>query len=135
MSESGAKNVRRMIDRELAKKTKWLVDTFVENMKSYPLKYRLKFAWKIVRGRGRRNKWKRKRLYINLLTLNKSGSFLCAVNIYNSNNSNWIILTLLFSTNVLYKNSHNSHSHCRPSLVQWAGPLHFGQSIVSRRTS
>ena len=56
MSESQAKNVRRMIDRELAKKTRWLIDTFVENMQSYPLKYRLKFAWKIIRGKGRGNK-------------------------------------------------------------------------------
>lgn len=50
MSESTAKACRRMIDREMAKKSRWMIDQFLKNVKSYPLKNRLRFAWQIVKG-------------------------------------------------------------------------------------
>ena len=50
MSESQMKVTRRFIEREMAKKSKWVIETFVKNIKSYPFKYRFKFAMQILKG-------------------------------------------------------------------------------------
>lgn len=51
MNAKTAKNIRRNVNKQVQDESQKMFDSIREQLDSYPLKLRIRFAWRILRGK------------------------------------------------------------------------------------